>query len=114
NRRPHGVTVSRDLDRTGDYAGSLGFPIRKDRVWWFSSVRVWGYDNFTPNAVYPDGSRAVDDNLIQAYTNRATVQITPKNKFTAMYDKLPKYRGHRNIENRSEEHTSELQSRRDL
>jgi len=99
DQRTHGVTVPPELDRTRDYAGSLGFPIRKDRVWWFSSFRVWGYDNFAPNAVYPDGSRAVDDNLIQAYTNRATVQITPKNKFTAMYDKLPKYRGHRNIEN---------------
>jgi carboxypeptidase family protein len=99
DQRAHGVTLPPQLDKTRDYAGSVGFPIREDRLWWFSSFRVWGYNNFAPNAMNPDGSRAVDDNLIQAYTNRATLQISPKNKFTAMYDKLPKFRGHRNIEN---------------
>jgi len=95
----HGVTAPPQLDKTRDYAASVGFPIVKDRVWWFSSFRVWGYDNFAPNALNPDGSRAVDDNLIQAYTNRATIQVTPRNKLSVMYDKLPKFRGHRNIEN---------------
>jgi hypothetical protein len=95
----HGVSLPPKLDKNWDYAGSVGFPIRKDRIWWFSSFRNWGYNNFAPNAVYPNGSRAVDNNLIQAYTNRVTYQINSKNKFTAMYDKLPKFRGHRNIEN---------------
>ncbi len=99
DQRARGVTQPPQLDKTRDYAASVGFPIRKNRLWWLSSVRVWGYNNLAPNAVYPDGSRAVDDNLIQAYTNRATLQISPRNKLTAMYDKLPKYRGHRNIEN---------------
>jgi hypothetical protein len=98
-QRTHGVSLPPELDKTRDYAASVGFPIRRDRFWWLSSFRVWGYDNFAPNAVYPDGTRAVDDNLIQAYTNRATIQISPRNKVTAMYDKLPKFRGHRNIEN---------------
>ena len=84
DQRAHGVAVPPELDKTRDYTGSVGFPLWKDRLRWFSAFRVWGYNNFAPNAVYPDGSRAVDDNLIQAYTNRVTVQISPRNKFTAM------------------------------
>jgi hypothetical protein len=98
DQRAHGVTLPAKLDKTWDYAGSAGFPILKNRLWWFSSFRNWGYNNFAPNAVNANGSQGVDDNLIQAYTNRLTYQIGPKNKFTAMYDKLPKFRGHRNIE----------------
>jgi hypothetical protein len=96
--RARGVTAPAKLDKNWDYNGGVGFPIRKDRVWWFTSFRNWGYNNFAPNAFYADGRQGVDDNLIQAYTNRATVQINSWNKFTAMYDKLPKFRGHRNIE----------------
>src|SRR5262249_49566030 len=99
DQKAQGVTAPPQLDKTWDYAGSVGFPLRKDRIWWFSSFRNWGYNNFAPNALNPDGSRAVDDNLVQAYTNRVTMQLTPRNKITAMYDKLPKFRGHRNIEN---------------
>jgi hypothetical protein len=98
DQRARGVTAPAKLDKNWDYAGSVGFPLKKDKLWWFSSFRNWGYNNFATNALNPDGSQAVDDNLIQAYTNRVTYQMTPKNKFTAMYDKLPKYRGHRNIE----------------
>jgi hypothetical protein len=97
-QRQKGVTLPASLDKIWDVAGSVGFPIVRDRVWWFSSFRNWGYNNFAPNAYNADGSQAVDDNLIQAYTNRVTIQLTPKNKLSAMYDKLPKYRGHRDIE----------------
>jgi hypothetical protein len=98
-QRARGVTLPAKLDKLWDFAGSVGFPVVRDRVWWFSSFRNWGYNNFAPNAFNADGSQAVDDNLIQAYTNRVTFQLSSRNKFTAMYDKLPKYRGHRDIEN---------------
>lgn len=93
-----GLSTPAQLDKTWDYAGSVGFPILRDKIWWFSAARNWAYNNFAANALNPDGSRAVDDNLVQAYTNRVTYQATQRNKITAMYDKLPKFRGHRNIE----------------
>jgi hypothetical protein len=98
DQRARGVTTPAKLDKTWDVAASIGFPLQRDRLWWFASVRNWAYNNFAPNALNADGSQGVDDNLIQAYTNRMTYQINSKNKFTAMYDKLPKYRGHRDIE----------------
>src|SRR5713101_552751 len=34
DQRAHGVTVPPQLDKTRDYAASVGLPIRKDKVWW--------------------------------------------------------------------------------
>ena len=70
----------------------------RDRLWFFSSVRNWAYNAYVANVFNPDGTQAADDNLIEAYTFRATYQLNQKNKLTAMYDRLPKYRGHREIE----------------
>lgn len=98
DQRAHGVSTPPKIDKTWDYNATVGFPIRKDKVWWLSSVRFWGYNNFAPNAVDAAGNRVVDDNDLRAWTNRATIQINQKNKVTAMYDHLPKFRGHRDIE----------------
>ena len=97
-QRTQGVTVPAKIDKTWDYNVSGGFPIKKDKVWWFTSARFWGYNNFAPNAVDKAGNQVVDDNDVRAWTNRVTGQVNQKNKFTAMYDYLPKFRGHRDIE----------------
>lgn len=97
-QRSRGVTTPAKIDKTWDYNASLGFPIKKDRLWWFTSARFWGYNNFAPNAVDANGNQVIDDNDVRAWTNRATMQVNQKNKFTAMYDYLPKFRGHRDIE----------------
>lgn len=96
--RNRGVASPPEVDKVWDYNATVGFPIKQNRLWWLSSVRFWAYNNFAPNAVDAAGNRVVDDNDVRAWTNRATVQISQKNKFTAMYDYLPKYRGHRDIE----------------
>ena len=98
DQRRQGVNAPAKIDKTWDYNPSIGFPIKKDRLWWFSSARFWGYNNFAPNAIDKAGNQVVDDNDVRAWTNRATAQINQKNKITAMYDYLPKFRGHRDIE----------------
>jgi hypothetical protein len=97
-QRAQGLTTPAMLDKTWDYNFSGGFPIVRDRLWWFTSARFWGYNNFAPNALDASGNQIVDDNDVRAWTNRATAQLNSKNKVTAMYDHLPKYRGHRDIE----------------
>lgn len=94
-----GFKVPGKLSRVYDVNGSVGFPIRQDRMWWFTSVRYWTYDRYVANQFYPDGSQAIDDNITKAYTNRMTVQLSRRDKLTALYDKLPRSRYHSGIEN---------------
>ena len=94
-----GFRVPGKLAKVYDVNASLGFPVMKDRMWWFTSVRYWTYDRYVANQFYPNGDQAIDDNITKAYTNRVTWQISQKNKLTALYDKLPRVRYHSGIEN---------------
>ena len=76
------------LDLQYDFNPSVGFPIVKDRLWWFSSFRAWTY-NPTTGALSdglhsPVGTPEVDRNLHRAITNRATWAINDKNKVNVM------------------------------
>ena len=75
-----------------DYNFSIGGPIKRDKVWFFFSPRVWGASNYILNQFFPDGSPARDESFLQSYTTRITAQLSPKNKVTALYDPLPKDR----------------------
>lgn len=78
-----------------DVNGSVGGPVIKDKLWFFSSVRRWGVNEYVANTFQPDGSQAIDDNRITEAMLRFDWQVTPKNKFSVFYDKDMKYRGHR-------------------
>jgi hypothetical protein len=78
------------LDLAYDFNPSVGFPIIRDRLWWFTSFRAWTY-NATTGAVsdglgQPAGTPEVDRNLHRAITNRATVAANPQNQFNVMYE----------------------------
>jgi hypothetical protein len=90
--RAKGLVVPPNLYNLKDYNFSLGGPIRRDRVWFFFSPRVWGASNYILNQYFPDGSPARDQSFLQSYTTRITAQLNAKNKITALYDPLPKHR----------------------
>jgi len=90
--RAKGLTTPGSLVEIYDYNGGIGGPIRKDRLWFFYSMRRWGTANNINNQYLPDGSIAVDRSKIRAYTTRLTAQLNSKNKLTVMYDALPKTR----------------------
>jgi hypothetical protein len=87
-----GLVVPPNLYESYDVNLSIGGPIRRDRVWFFFSPRVWGVSNYIINQFFPDGSPARDRSKIQAYTARVTAQLAPKHKLTAMYDPHLKFR----------------------
>ncbi len=87
-----GLVVPPNLYRLRDYNFSIGGPIKRDRVWFFFSPRIWGAENYILNQYFPDGSPARDESLLQSYTTRITAQLSSKNKITALYDPLPKHR----------------------
>ncbi len=96
--KDRGLTVPAKLSSLYDFNYSLGGPIMRDKLWFFASGRHWAYNNFVANALNPDGSQAVDDNKLASYPVRLTWQATSRDKITALYNRAPKYRGHRELE----------------
>src|SRR6185503_2611547 len=78
-----------------DVNGTLGGPIRKDRLWFFGTYRRWSADNYLGNTFTSAGDQAVDDQHITDATIRLTTQVSRKHKLSLHYDRSIKFRGHR-------------------
>src|SRR5262245_17644634 len=73
-----------------DFNFSLGGPIARDSLWFFTSWRRISTDEVVPDNFYPDGRPGVEDQWIQNQMVRLTWQMTPKNKFAVYHDRYPK------------------------
>jgi carboxypeptidase family protein len=100
-----GLQSPNRLDKMHDFNPSLGGPILRDRLWFFTSFRHWGVDQLISDSFYnldptrrtyqPDPSRqVVDDNLIKSGMARLTFQVAQKHRFAAYLDRIVKFRGH--------------------
>ena len=96
-----GVTAPDRVNRIYDSSAALGGPLRKDRLWFFTAQRFWGYQNLRADAFYeidpssykynPDPSRqAYDDQTLRSHNLRLTWQIDEKNKLAVFYDYQPR------------------------
>lgn len=83
------------IDISYDWSSTLGGPIKKDKVWFFGAGRRWLLDQFQIGAVNPDGSQAIDDNLITNYMGKVTAQVTTSNRASLMFNRNDKFRYHR-------------------
>jgi hypothetical protein len=83
------VTLQYDLNATG--AG----PVLKDRVWLFGSYRQWKVDKLLLSVFNPDGTNAIDDNLIWNISGKLTAQVSPEHRFGVVYNYNQKDRYHR-------------------
>ena len=111
--RDRGLTSPSAIDRIADFNISQGGPIKKDRLWFFVTGRYWtvdspiagaeyiGTDNcadrggrLTSNNVGQEICQGIDDQFIKSALGRVTWQVSPKNKFSAYFDEIDKYRGH--------------------
>ena len=93
------------MDTMHDLNISVGGPVKRDRLWFFASIRHWGVNQTTANSFYPatstlntftpDTTRQVlDDNLIKSEMTRLTWQVSAKNKLSGYIDHVSKWRGH--------------------
>ena len=89
-----GLEAGNATDRIIDYTFALGGPIMKDKLWFFTSARYFSVNNFIANTFFDDGSQGVDDQAIKSAMARLTWQASPRNKITAYFDEVDKYRGH--------------------
>jgi hypothetical protein len=90
-----GLKARNKIDTVYDLNATLGGPILKDRIWFFSSFRRWGANNFLANTFTPTGAQAIDDNRLTDISLRLTFQVNQKNKVSVSYDRGFKFRGHR-------------------
>src|SRR5688572_12197771 len=89
-----GLTAGNAIDRIIDYTASIGGPIKKDNLWFFTSARYFSVNNFIANTFMDDGSQGIDDQFIRNGMLRLTWQASPRNKISAYFDEIDKYRGH--------------------
>ncbi|HUQ86512.1 MAG TPA: carboxypeptidase regulatory-like domain-containing protein [Vicinamibacterales bacterium] len=90
----NGLTAGNAIDRIIDYTASFGGPIKKDKVWFFTSARYFSVNNFIANTFMDDGSQGIDDQFIRSAMARLTWQASPRNKISGYFDEIDKYRGH--------------------
>jgi Carboxypeptidase regulatory-like domain len=100
-----GLKAPNRVEKIMDINVGVGGPVKKDKLWFFSSARVWGVDQTVTDSFYnldptnrtfkPDVTHpTVDDNLIKSGMMRLTYQVSGKHKLAAYADGIIKFRGH--------------------
>jgi hypothetical protein len=89
-----GVQAGNAIDRIVDATFSQGGPIKRDKLWFFTTARYNSVNTKIANTFFDDGSQGVDDQYIRQALLRLTWQMTPRNKLSAYFDEIDKYRGH--------------------
>jgi hypothetical protein len=89
-----GLQSGNAIDRIRDATFSQGGPIRKDKLWFFVTARHNAVDTKIANTFFDDGSQGIDDQYIRQAMVRLTWQMSSRNKLSAYFDEIDKYRGH--------------------
>lgn len=90
-----GLVAPSATDVFYDLNGGIGGPIARDRLWFFASGRRFRVDRFEANTFNPDGTQALDENLIWNVTGKATWQANAANRLSSFVDYNYKIRNHR-------------------
>jgi hypothetical protein len=93
-QKARGLEAGNSIAHIYDFNGSLGGPIERDRIWFYSSFRKNSVDEVVANNFYPDGSQGIEDQFVINGTLRLTWQLNNANKLTAYYDRAWKFKGH--------------------
>ena len=89
-----GLAAGNATDYIYDFTISQGGPIQKDKLWFFGTFRDYRTNNFISNTFYDDGAQGDDYNYIKQGLVRLTYQLNQRNKLSAYYDRVDKYRAH--------------------
>ena len=100
-----GLRAPNRVEKIIDVNAGVGGPVKRDKLWFFSSFRIWGVDQTVTDSFYntdpthrtfrPDFARpTVDDNMIKSGMTRLTYQASRQHKFAAYADGIIKFRGH--------------------
>jgi hypothetical protein len=88
-----GLKSTDGIEKLYNVEGSLGGPIKKDKVWFFASGRSFHLNTLPADVFNTDGTPGVDPQSINSVQARVIWQVSPKNKLAAYNDRLLKNRG---------------------
>jgi Carboxypeptidase regulatory-like domain/TonB-dependent Receptor Plug Domain len=106
--RTRGLRAADRIERIYDFNGAEGGPLMRDKLWFFGSARAWSVNAPIADTFYvPAGAtqaqcqqglisceQGIDDQKIKSVLLRLTWQVSPRNKLSAYFDEIDKYRGH--------------------
>lgn len=94
-QRTLGLVAPSATDVFYDLNAGVGGPIARDRLWFYASGRRFRIDRLEANTFNPDGSQALDENLIWNATGKLTWNVRPGHRLSAFVDYGYKLRNHR-------------------
>jgi hypothetical protein len=86
-----GVTGQSAVNQIQDFDGSLGGPIKRNKLWFLITGRKQLTNLQSPGSFNADGSPGIEYDKIYTGTARLTWQANAKNKFSAMWTRDFKY-----------------------
>ena len=107
--KDRGLSNASAIQRIYDLNFSLGGPIHRNRLWFFTAARQWSVNAPIAGTFVSDGTssgftgclkapasceQGIDDQKIRSVLARLTWQVSPRNKFAAYFDEIDKFRGH--------------------
>ena len=88
-----GIRATDSIDRIFDYGFTQGGPVIRDKLWFFTSWRLWGVWDPVMDIFHDDGTQYRRENQIWSPVLRFTYQMTPANKLSVHFDRQAKSRG---------------------
>jgi hypothetical protein len=116
-----GVTSTDGIKRIYDSSFAFGGPLKRDRLWFWTAHRYWGYEIFRTGVYYEknpfdfiydaDLSRPGTDSQPNTSNDlRLTWQMSPKNKLSAYYNYAPRETDHWIVSNTRQPEASNFQN----
>ena len=119
--RAQGISTADSVENIYDSSFAIGGPIKRDKLWFWSAYRFWGYEQIRTNTFYegnpndfvfdPDLSRPGTETQENGSLDlRLTWQISPKNKISGYYNYAPRNTNHWTLGSTIQPDASNLQN----
>ena len=94
-QRALGMRDPARVDSLLDFNPTFGGPLIRDRLWFMGSYRYWRNNRMEANTYNPDGTQALDRQLLVNYSGKISAQINESNRLGFLIDWNKKYREER-------------------
>ncbi|MGH9349866.1 MAG: carboxypeptidase regulatory-like domain-containing protein, partial [Vicinamibacterales bacterium] len=96
DQRARGLTAPSGVESLLDVNPSLGGPIVRDRLWFYTSYRYWKNDRLVAQTFNTDGTQALDEQLLTFYPSlKLTGRLNDSSRLSGFIDWNRKDRLHR-------------------